>query len=268
MKSNQFFSFPRFVNVLKSDLLPKRKAITTWTMSAFGVMLVIALLSAYSNYAFGDLALQSVSQRFQGLFQLIAFIMGLVITAGAFKPLGDSRIAHGYLGVPASHFEKYLSKWLMTGPIYLIASMALIALAAVVVKLILAIYPGLSLDLGYTLKEIKWNAITGYLMPHAVFLLGAIAFKRQAFGKTLLATMTMFFAWAVFTGIAFWFFIGSSVTSESFGHETGASFNLSFPEDFIGIGSEYAWWIPAVISVLVWAALNAAGYFKLKETEV
>lgn len=265
MKSNQFFNFSRFVNVVKTDLLPKRRAILTAALGAMGVMLVFTFFGAYVDFRIEN-AMQKLFNFYNRLFPVVAFIAGLFITAATFRPLTDNRKAHRYMAIPASHFEKYLSKWLSTGPLYMIGAMLLIAITAVISKMLLAIYPGVSMDLGQVFSELKVSRVTGYLIPHAIFLLGSIAFKRLAFWKTLLAMFATLMAWAIFTGFSFRllfakFFTGNSMTIE------GDSFNVDLPF-LLEMSPETGWWIASIVSLLVWTTLNAAGYFKLKETEV
>ncbi|GEM_PF-5764847 len=267
MKSNQFFDFTRFINTLKTDLLPKRRALLIASLAAMGVMLLLTFFGVFSDFRINNISPEKTHMFFSGVFPGMLVIAGLFITAATFRPLADSRIAHGYLGLPASHFEKYLSKWLLTGPVYLIAGMALIAITAVVAKVILAVYPGTSINLAETLKGLRLGNIGDYLFIHSIFLLGAIAFKRLAFWKTLLTMFATLMTWAMFTGLSFRlifakYFTGSSMTIDD------SNFDFNLTPEFLNFGPEQGWWIAGVISLLVWATFNTAAYFKLKETEV
>jgi len=266
MKSNQFFDIGRFVNTVKADLLPKRRTILIMSLAAMGLMLLITFFGAFSNFSVREVSQSRVYSLFNYFFPVVAFIAGLFLTAATFSPLADSRIAHGYLGVPASHFEKYLSKWFVTGPLYILGAMAVLALTALLVKVKLAIYPGTSLDLGTMLQTMTPSNIAEFMVPHAAFLLGAIAFKRLAFWKTMLTIFVTFFAWVVFTGFSFRVMFAKYFTGNTM---TIKGDNISFDgAEFFGMGLDDLWWVGAAMSLLVWTTFNVAGYFKLKETEV
>jgi hypothetical protein len=95
-----------------------------------------------------------------------------------------------YLSLPGSHFEKLLSKWLFTNPLYILV-ISLVFLFLHWLFNPLWIYWGDRTSLEIFTSSNYWKLIGVFFIIHSVFMLGSIAFNNNALLKTFLSLIAV-----------------------------------------------------------------------------
>ncbi len=199
-------------------------------------------------------------------FGLVFLIGGTLFTGASFAELNDERARTQYLNLPASSLEKFISKWLITAPIFVIVAILFYWLFTVLLAAFTNYWFDFSFPAFQPFNTLNWLLIRIYLVGQTVFLVGAIYFRGFDAAKTVLLL--------VLVGMLLWL-VG------------GATFRIAFWEVFDGLVSIR----PDVMNVMnddykdfitndVWPLLQkifwfgvaplflVVGYFKIKETEV
>jgi hypothetical protein len=189
-------------------------------------------------------------------FIWILFIGGVLTTGNAFKELRQPTTACAWLTLPASVFEKYLSRLLLTSVIYFAATLALYTLIYWIIAAVAKLVTDFSFPWFNPLQPAMFKALMNYMIIHALFFLGAIYFKRYAIIKTIL-TITIF----NIAITAFMFLVGKWVLS-------------SYISDRLILIPSIRWEslnkLP-LITFVFWLAIMlvcwVVSYFRLKEVE-
>lgn len=187
MKNKIQFNLNRLVLMLKHDLAKYWKKILTIIGGSFLAGTLFAVFFTITE----DYALVA-NEMHLILFPFILFFVGMFLVSLSFKDLNSDSERIFYLGMPASHLEKYISRFIYTGILFpLFISVAYCIYAFFYDTVILTL-----LDSGITRFSFFTNIFQGYtptsfdflkfyLPLHSVFFLGAIAFRKLAFFKTL-----------------------------------------------------------------------------------
>ncbi|MFK7971808.1 MAG: hypothetical protein AB8F95_15685 [Bacteroidia bacterium] len=131
-----------------------------------------------------------ISESFHvGGYLIALFLGGSWFASGIWSDLNDTQKRQHFLTIPASNLEKYLSKWLISGPVFLIGLTVIYWLFSIAVNGLASVYPGVEYD-SFTLKDLQIGMMLPYyLMLHPFFLAAGIWFGRFAFLKGLLVYM-------------------------------------------------------------------------------
>ncbi len=198
MKTNNIFDFKRLYLLTRRQILSERTGWLIALTAVAGIMLVISLLVAYFNPALMPALTPS--------YFSIMFLGGYVFTSSIFAELHYPQKAVHYLTIPVSTTERLLAAWIITGVLFPIFSLILIAIIVFVANLIM----NLTLDLtpfNHVFSNGGPGVFRTYLITQSIFLLGAAYFRKYNFLKTLLAifvfivaitTLTAIFGWVIF----------------------------------------------------------------------
>jgi len=252
--NNQTFDFRRFSLLLQKELWSGNKKPLIVVGAAFGFLMLFAWLMISTNGGYENLNFN--------FFPLVLIGGGLVFTSVIYYEFNDKTGTHHYLSLPASNFEKYLSKWVITAILFPIAA---ILLFWIYVKLADGLYHY------YTEKHItswflnewwSWFFLKIYIVLQSIYLIGAIAFQKYTFFKT---SLTSFFLYVLFvvTCLAAHRIIFAEFYD---GFEpTGYMDTNHSTQEFVLVTmmkwAEYAAWF--LVPPIMWAV----GFFKLKEKE-
>lgn len=167
------FSVTRFRRLLANDL---QNAIRPLAMVSLAALCAVALLYFLTMHteADGRSPLRTV------LFGIFLFGAGLIYTSIIFSDLHHSTERYRYLMLPCSNAERFLSRYLLTGPLFLLyAIVAFFIMDRVGDAVSSAPVPPFSpLDFAP-----RWNII-GYLLSHVLYFTGAIFFRSFSLIKT------------------------------------------------------------------------------------
>ena len=112
MNSNQFFSFSRFSLLLRNDILLNYKKYLLTIAGAFILGFILLYSSMPKLVVKGELQWIFESHHYSQIFQMC--LIGLLAFVGsAFSELSNKVKTTNYLLLPASTFEKYLTKFVI-----------------------------------------------------------------------------------------------------------------------------------------------------------
>ena len=186
----QFFSVKRLIQLIREDLIRKRWPITLVLLSAFIVSTIYFFM--VSNGMKGAILEENGFQdRFVQLYKFHIYVFpwalvftGIIYSSLAFLELSTKETKIFFLTLPATNFEKWLSKWLHTAILFPLVFVLLYQL------FILWTYNYLA-ETGITLV---WRSLTDpivgwsvfyYIVLQSIFFLGAVSMPKYSFVKTV-----------------------------------------------------------------------------------
>jgi hypothetical protein len=185
------FNLKRFSYLLKSDLELHRSSFSTALLTVTTLLLLWNLLASQNINAVNV---------WPTAFIWMLYIGGYWLSLSAFRGYHDKHQRLFFLTLPASTFEKFLSKYLLTSIGYVLGWIfyALFYWALGGIEMLFS----KPINFLNPFNEIILKTIGTYLIVQPIFLLGSIYFKKHPFLKTvfwfsILAAALGFFA--VFT---------------------------------------------------------------------
>ena len=137
---------------------------------------------------------------YQPLFIVAMNVGGLVLTSMIFSDMHDADERYWYLMQPVSNFERMLSRYLISGPLFYVYFVALYYLLEIIARTFSNFFIGDAAQLFNIHNPIIQDASRLYLGAHALLLLGAVYFRSYALVKTILSLAGLGFA----CGLVFW----------------------------------------------------------------
>lgn len=204
-------------------------------------------------------------------FPMILFGVGFLLVSFSFKDLYEDSERSSYLGLPASHLEKYLSRFILTFFILPIFISMIYCIYAFLYDSVLTLLKANDIMyFSFFSNEFIGRVPTSFdflkiFFPiHSIFFLGAITFRKLAIIKTFLNGFILFI-----TIISALYFCAKLILPELFTGWVLLGDPKVIPNEwFQGIVSEYGkdvlyGFLCLVVPVFLWTA----SYFKLTEKE-
>jgi len=249
------FNLTRFINLIKRDFITHKKSILYICLGVWGLLAVIVGFNAFTHTSKG----YQYGHFWFPIILIFLFIGCLTFTTLVFREFRTPAGRLQFLALPASNFEKVLSRWLyslvlmpgfVVGSIYLFASFFLA--------------DGQTIDREFGREGISYFPIAFVLLHAATFLLTLFFNKLVPFKvlvtSTIINLITAFILFILFQIIFFSIF--------SRGIWNGPTNNLTMTsegQDFF----EYSL-LPILKFVLLFLLapyLWIVSYFKMKEKE-
>ena len=259
------FDLGRVVLLIKKELFYQRRAPWIIIAAVFLFLLGIQLLMASEDPGINDLPSNQV------FFYILCLVtLGTIFTSAAFNELNNKSSAHHYLSIPASHLEKLISKWLVTGIIYAIAFNIFYFAFSVLANILTDYFFGISAGLFNPFeKSVEMDGFKPifmtqlYLSLHTVYLAGAVYFRKFAYFKTIIAqTVISMIALSLMVGISSLLFMDFWGTSLP-GTRVQSNSLLIKSAGHLGY---------VILKIMLWGVfplwMLSYSYFRLKETEV
>jgi len=255
---NNTFDFNRFSLLLKKELWSGNKKPLIVAGAVFGFLILVALLQIYWTGGYEEMN--------WNMFPVIIFFGGLIFTSVIFYEFNDKTGTHHYLSLPASNFEKFLSKWLITAILFPIGASILFLIYS---KIGDAIYFNYRSETGYIpWKLTDWWSIFFlkiYVVYQSTYLIGAVVFQKYTFFKTSIVHWGISIASAIIGSILFRIifadqFEGLFYINQDINMQTSDTVIDFMENKFLSI-LEFALWY--LVPPIMWIV----GFFKLKEKE-
>ena len=200
MKENSLFNPTRFFLLVRNDVevslsgvVLSRQSIQARTIG----LIILSLLSVagftywISTYTAGPFFDEALLIFLNRASITVLFTLGWFLTGVAFKELHSSQESYGWLTLPGSLLEKYVSRLILT-------SLGFVILAAISYELYAAALIGFT-RLFFSHIAIPFDpfdrglldCIAYYLVLHSLFVLGAVIFKQLAHLKTILVILAV-----------------------------------------------------------------------------
>lgn len=202
---NNLFSFRRLFLLGKRQIAGNLSGLLIAFAAIAGALLVISLLSGYSNPA-------SLS-RLGPLYYVVLFIGGFVFTSNIFAEMSTPQRSIPYLTLPVSKLERLTNAWLLTAVIYPILALLVIALIVGLAHLLLGV-PMQAGTMGVVWSQNALSIVLIYVITQSVFLFGAIYFRKHNFIKTLLSLFVFQIIISIFMAFTVYLLFGKFQFSE------------------------------------------------------
>lgn len=178
------FRWARFWRLFRNDVLRLARPLSYGTLALLGLTVTL-YLTRFGRAGAGDDPLHAA------LFGFELVGAGLLLTGISFQDMHHPLERFQYLLLPCSNLERFLSRYLLTGPLFVVYA----ALAFTLIDRAGNALAGLWIDIQQP-RFSPWsgsllNVVSGYLLAHAVVLTGAICFRTHALLKTVLFLMML-----------------------------------------------------------------------------
>lgn len=270
---NRYLSFPRLGRLLKKDLTEGYRTIFVVVGAVTGVLLLNYLLGAVSdpNNLHGSSIVPHSGENstmHMVYFTLVLLIGGLIISSRSFMELHTKTRNHDWLILPASTFEKFLSRLLMASVGVGVGAVVYFFLFSLLASGLSALLFGRPYTVFNPFDGTVWMLVLRYVVLQSVFFAGAAYFKRAHFIKTVLVLSGFAFVLLLLAaGVArlvFWREFAHMVSGTGF-----ANFDISVLEPRLQSAGEI---LLLVSRILFWAVLGPVmwvfAYLRLAEAEV
>jgi hypothetical protein len=187
------FSAARFWRVIQNDALRVAWPLLYCTV----VLLGLTLLIYVSVFEAGDTMSPPASAVLFGIYLIGG---GMVLTSMAFQDMHHPLERYRYLMLPCSNLERFLSRYLLTGPLFLLYALASFVAIDRVANLLTDLWIGEREPLFSPLSAQSLVLLRVYLFAHIAVLTGAICFRSYALIRTALFLLLGF---AVLLAVAY-----------------------------------------------------------------
>ncbi len=257
MTSNQFFAFPRFLNLIREEVSSGYKMTFIVASVVFAFLIFLSTIMASDN---------DMRDFHQIWYPIILLGGGFYFTSTSFDELNRKEQRMNYLSIPASIFEKFSLKLLMTTVGYIIGVTLLYWIFAGIADLIAEKYFGNTFRPFNPFDDFYTMMISIYISVQSVFLLGAVYFNRYSFFKTqfslgILEIILAIVGFLFFRIIFYEYFDGFFSPKDNVAVMPNQAFQ-DFMEFTMWPIVQYTFWY--VLPLVLWVV----AYFKLKEREV
>ncbi len=256
---NDIFSLSRFGALMRKELAEHYKG---YLMAMALLAGAIALWVGVSN-ALLEKPMETDMQYV--IFCIFYLGTGILFTSSIFREIGEKKSTTAILMLPASHFEKFITKWIFSFVFFQLAFVALfyLVMAPMVNTGNFHGHKAILVDV-FSRKDLKYIVFI-YAIGHSVALWGAIFFRKLHFIKTGFVALTFLLVLATINHFLLTALIGKRMTSvELFG---GVRFmdagNMRYVQLNHGNLSQAAL-LGCTLILLFWLA----AYYRLKEKQV
>ena len=255
---NSNFNITRVGHLLKKDVITNYKVLALGLMGLFVIVSIMVM---------NEIDIHSDSRDRDFHFETFPFIIllgGFVVASVAFNELHTPNQRHVFLNLPASNFEKFLSKWLLSTLIFAIV----IVVSYWVFSLILDALVSYQFDYDFIpfnpFQEDVWLAIKLFFILQPIFLIGSIYFNQYSFLKTagtiiLVGAVTLLIGYVLAFVILGKYFDGFEFKPR--GVVPSANLDAFMEGTFTDVVKFLFWYC---LAPFLWVV----AYFKLKEREV
>lgn len=192
MTIDNIFKADRFFLLFKKDLVQGYKTLLITAAATIGAIFFLLLVSTPG---------EASSEVHMGLFLPMLWAGGLIFTSLVFKEAHSANLIHGWLMTPASQFEKYLQKLLLTTVFFIIALIIVFVAASVLNSLVYLLFFSQRPPVFNPFQSWVWINTGHYMIVQSIFFLGAVWFRKYNFVKTVLTLNVLQFLFTVILGL-------------------------------------------------------------------
>jgi hypothetical protein len=180
------FHWPRFLNLLRNDLLQQWKKIWIATLALAGLGLIAYLTNV-------DPGSPQKPELYAVLFPIVLIGGGLIFTSTIFADLHHPLQRFQYLTLPCSNLERFVSRYLLSAPLYFLYVLIVYAAFDWVAALLAQGLMGKSAEAFAPFEPRMRELMLVYFQLHALMFGGAIYFRSHAAVKTVLSVVLIGF---------------------------------------------------------------------------
>ncbi|MBU0712946.1 hypothetical protein KJ762_07240 [bacterium] len=258
MKPNRIFNFNRFLLLLRNDLFRNYRTL----LIGAGTVAAIYFVATLTPMIFSR---ENIGYDFNtGFFPTVLYICGFLLSAAAFGEIHHTQKNTAFFMLPATTFEKFTSRLLLTTIGYLVISVVFYFILNMLSLLLSALFINSGFPVFNPFSEDMLMAIAIYLITQSIFLFGSIFFKNHAFMKTGLSLFGLSVVIGIFASIVFRIVYHDFFDHMRFMDNYMASdfiYLENFGETLLSIVKHIFWFVLAPYFWIV-------AYFRLSEKEV
>lgn len=237
------FSMTRFGQLIKREFLIHARIFSLLSILIFlvGVLIMFMSTEEYCNSA-NDINIIDI------LVIAMIFVSGTILSASIFTEFRDPASRSLYLSLPASHFEKWLSKWIICVPIHLFVSTGIFVITYMLMGSILnKLWPECRfIQLSLIHIPIFSFLIKQYFIFQSLCFLLGIIYNKYALIKTLATSAIIIFLFSTIITLFIKVLFGEN------------------PNQELNINNVIFQNIAYILTPMLWIA----SYYKLKEKEL
>lgn len=177
------FSLKRFLPVVANDLKANARRLVLGTGGAMVIGVLVYIAAAATPEASGQLYLS--------MFTFALLLGGGIFTSGIYADMHDPALRFYTLMLPVSALERFVSRYLLSGPLFLLYTIAAFRVFEIVASWFTQLLHGQTLPALTLASEEVHVIIWLFLAGHALVLLGAIYFRSYALPRTALSVMAL-----------------------------------------------------------------------------
>jgi hypothetical protein len=181
MKSD-VFNWRRFLRLVRADIALNSGWILPGAAVFFWAMIVG---SFFKGFLSGD------SPPAPFFYILIFSLGGFFLTSRSFTELSDRRKMHGYLLLPGSMLEKYLSRYILTSWLYVAGGVFVYSLFIFLAGGVFSLFHEQPFSYSGFFKPELVQYLLYFLAVHPVFFMGSVYFNNQVLLKTLMVILAL-----------------------------------------------------------------------------
>lgn len=176
------FDPARVTWLLRNEMLTARSRLLRYTIGGIVIGLliyIVGLLAAMSAGNTGQYAMYS------DVFPIVLMIGGIFFTASIFSNLHTPLENIQYLMTPVSAPERFLTKYLVSGPLFVVYLLLVWLVFEVLAQLLARLMFGTAGQFLDVSNPEIWASIAAYLKFHVLVFAGAVFFRRHTLLKTM-----------------------------------------------------------------------------------
>lgn len=258
MNSNNIFNFRRFLLLLRNDLFRNYRTL----LIGAGTVAAIYFISVLPQIFFSP---ADISYEFHiGFFPTALFIAGFILSAGVFAEIHRPQKNTAFFMLPATIFEKFTSRLLLTTVVFVPIGIAFYILLNLLSLLISMIFSDWGFPILNPFDHDMLLVVAIYLVTQSLFLFGSSYFKKHAFMKTGVSLFALAVILGIYASIVFRIVYGDFFHGMRFFDQhvfSDVSVFENFGETLLTI-VKYLFWI--VLAPFFWIL----SYLRLREKEV
>ena len=248
------FYWPRFQRILTNDLLIQGRKTLMATLALMAVGLLVYLI-AVDNLP----PAETPRRLYQILFLAALLGGGFIFTSLIFSDMHHPLERFHYLTLPCSNFERLLSRYLISGPLFYLYTLAAYTLFEVIARVLSLAVLGRAGQFFDPTNPLVMLSVKFFFAVHPLVFLGAIYFQDRNLAKTVLSLAAIglagFAVYFISVHIFYWEYFSSFFTLQADG-------NLDISINFRPLGNP-TWW-----QVLIYLWVLFLSYTRLRDHEV
>ena len=267
---NSFFCPSRFGMLCRKEIVENWRALLLRVLLMYGVFALLLLWNGYAEYIYLDLDYYQAKYKEDPAWNFVYLVaywslfgFGAIAASLTMEKMRDKTGRISVLMLPATSFEKFFSRWLISTVGYLVAFFLVFELADFTR---VAVFSLARPDLSELIEParfwstefmwrgdeyIRWYLMALYFFVQSLFVLGGTVWPKNSFLKTFAAVML----------IVFIYFALSAMLIDALGKMGGNYrfiFRAMFPEQTVFLA------FFAVFALVNWTL----AYFRFKESEI
>jgi hypothetical protein len=192
------FNARRFFLLIRNDLFLNRSFFLIYSAVVVGIVVLFSALQAIQS---------APPQGFQANYRILLYIGAFIAGGRMFKGLHNEIKGTAWLTLPASVFEKFISRMVLLLVLFPLWLMALFSLMSLITWVTNSVFPGGSTVFFNPFSKATMVTTLRYLVLISLYNLGLIYFKKDALGKTFLSVFLyqLFLCLVVIMGLRVFF---------------------------------------------------------------